>query len=147
MTAQRYLRYLPDFLAEYAEFQKLGEIEGEILEEEAKAKQEMEQDQWILTATRKGLLRRAVMMGLFVSETEDTETLRERVLSYWNSRRPYTFFMMQEWLDTFCGAGELSSEAGSWSLSADHCAGAERKAKEGTDFVILEDIDSGKSGL
>ena len=108
MTAQRYLRYLPDFLAEYAEFQKLGEIEGEILEEEAKAKQEMEQDQWILTATRKGLLRRA---GYF---------LRCR---------------------------ELSSEAGSWSLSADHCAGAERKAKEGTDFVILEDIDSGKSGL
>ena len=56
MKAQRYLRYLPDFVAEYAEFQKLGEIEGEILEEEAKAKQEMEQDQWILTATRKGLL-------------------------------------------------------------------------------------------
>ena len=110
MTAQRYLRYLPDFVAEYAEFQKLGEIEGEILEEEAKAKQEMEQDQWILTATRKGLLRRAVMMGLFVSETEDTETLRERVLSYWNSRRPYTFFMMQEWLDTFCGAGNYQAK-------------------------------------
>ena len=51
MKAQRYLRYLPDFVAEYAEFQKLGEIEGEILEEEAKAKQEMEQVQWILTAT------------------------------------------------------------------------------------------------
>lgn len=104
MTAQRYLRYLPDFAAEYAEFLKLGEIEGEVLEEEAKAKQEMEQDQWILTSSRKGLLRRAAMMGLFVSETEDTEVLRERVLSYWNSRRPYTFFMMQEWLDTFCGA-------------------------------------------
>ena len=70
----------------------------------------MEQDQWILTATRKGLLRRAVMMGLFVSETEDTETLRERVLSYWNSRRPYTFFMMQEWLDTFCGAGNYQAK-------------------------------------
>ena len=97
-------------MAEYAEFQKLGEIEGEILEEEAKAKQEMEQDQWILTATRKGLLRRAAMMGLFVSETEDTETLRERVLSYWNSRRPYTFFMMQEWLDTFCGAGNYQAK-------------------------------------
>ena len=111
MTAQRYLRYLPDFLAEYAEFQKLGEIEGEILEEEAKAKQEMEQDQWILTATRKGLLRRAVMMGLFVSETEDTETLRERVLSYWNSRRPYTFFMMQEWLDTYITEPERAERA------------------------------------
>ena len=32
MKAQRYLRYLPDFVAEYAEFQKLGEIEGEIAE-------------------------------------------------------------------------------------------------------------------
>ena len=73
MTAQRYLQYLPDFVAEYVEFQKLGEIEGEVLEEESKAKQEMEQDQWILTATRKGLLRRAAMMGLSVAETEDTE--------------------------------------------------------------------------
>ena len=45
MTAQRYLQYLPDFVAEYVEFQKLGEIEGEVLEEESKAKQEMEQDQ------------------------------------------------------------------------------------------------------
>ena len=32
MTAQRYLQYLPDFVAEYAEFRKLGEIEGDILE-------------------------------------------------------------------------------------------------------------------
>lgn len=103
MTAQRYLQYLPGLMAEYAEFQKLGEVEGEILEEEAMAKREMEQDQWIVTAGRKGLLRRADMMKLSVAETEDTEVLRERVLSYWNSRRPYTFLMMQEWLDAFCG--------------------------------------------
>ncbi len=110
MTAQRYLQYLPDFMAEYAEFQKLGEIEGEILEEEAKAKQDAEQDQWILTSSRKGLLRRAAMMGLVAAEMEDTEALRERVLSYWNSRRPYTFSMMQEWLDTFCGAGNYQAK-------------------------------------
>lgn len=119
MTAQRYLQYLPDFVAEYAEFQKLAEIEGGILEEEACAKQEMEQDQWILTSSRKGLLRRATMMGLFVSETEDTEILRERVLSYWNSRRPYTFFMMQEWLDTFCGPGnyQIKLDYGAYHLT------------------------------
>lgn len=110
MTAQRYLQYLPVFVAEYAQFQKLGQVEGEILEEEAAAKREMEQDQWILTATRKGLLRRAAMMGLYVAETEDTEVLRERVLSYWNSRRPYTFWMLREWLDGFCGNGNYQAD-------------------------------------
>ena len=136
MKAQRYLRYLPDFVAEYAEFQKLGEIEGEILEEEAKAKQEMEQ------AFAQGCHDGALRIG------------NRR---YGNFAGKGAFLLEQQAaIHIFYDAGmagyflrcrELSSEAGSWSLSADHCAGAERKAKEGTDFVILEDIDSGKSGL
>ena len=104
MMTERYMQYLPATVSEYTEFQRLGEIEGVILEEEAQAKAKLEANQWIQTASRAGLLRRADMMGIAVSESDDTEWLRETILSYWNSHRPYTYFMLCDWLDGFCGA-------------------------------------------
>ena len=40
MSAERYLTYLPDSMAELKEFQTLGAVEGEILAEEEAAKEE-----------------------------------------------------------------------------------------------------------
>lgn len=106
----RYEKYLPKILNPYDAFRKLAEIEGGILEEEAKEKETVEQSQWILTSGREGLLRRARFMGLRTDEGEDTEELRQRVLSYWNSQMPYTFFLLCHWLDGYCGAYHYRAE-------------------------------------
>lgn len=102
MSAERYLAYLPDSMAELKEFQTLGAVEGEILAEEAAAKEEMIRNQWIVTADRKGLARYAAMMGL-ESRGKETEELRAEVLYRWNFRSPYPYFALLDWLDGCCG--------------------------------------------
>lgn len=105
----RYSRHLPEDIAELKEFQTLGEIEGEILEEQAAAKEAMIRSQWIVTADRKGLARYAGMMGL-ESRGKETETLRGEVLYRWNFRSPYPFFALLDWLDGCCGADGYTAE-------------------------------------
>ena len=105
MSKNRYSRYLPDTVNDLQEFQKLAEIEGSVLEEEVAAKEELENNQWIMTAERSGLLRLAKMMDLLGAEMMETEALREEILFRWNSRSPYTHFHLLDWLDGCCGVG------------------------------------------
>ena len=104
MTENRYEKYCPCTVRELREFQRLSEIEGAILAEEAAAKETLERNQWILTAERDGLLRLANMMGFLGAERMETEDLREEILSRWCSRSPYTYFHLQDWLDGCVGA-------------------------------------------
>ena len=84
----RYMKYLPDMVNELQEFRKLSKIEGVILEESAEAKEELVDNQWILTARRSGLLRLAKIMGFLGAELLETEVLREEIFYRWNSRSP-----------------------------------------------------------
>lgn len=110
MSENRYSGYLPDTVRELREFQKLAEIEGQMLEEAAAAKETVVNNQWILTAERSGLLRLAGMMGFPGAEGLETEPLREEILYRWNSRSPYTYFHLLDWLDGCCGEGEYRAE-------------------------------------
>lgn len=103
MRENRYSEYLPSTVRELQEFQKLAEIEGQILEEEATARDRVVNNQWILTAERSGLLRLAKMMGFLGAEVLETEELRKEILYRWNSRSPYTWFHLLDWLDGCCG--------------------------------------------
>lgn len=103
MSAERYTGYLPDEIAALKEFQTLGELEGEILEEAEEAKEEIIRNQWITTADRRGLLRYAAMMGI-ESRGKETEALREEVLYRWNFHSPYPYFYLLDWLDGCFGA-------------------------------------------
>ncbi len=105
MAEKRYIKYLPPMMAELKELQQLGNVESVILADMEKAKCDTEANQWIQTATRKGLLRRAEMMGLQVLQKEDTETLRSLILAKWNNHRPYTLWILCDWLDGYCGVG------------------------------------------
>ena len=109
MSENRYSQYLPDTVKELQEFQKLGEIESGILEEEAAARDMLVRNQWILTAERSGLLRLAKMMGFLGAEGMETEALRAEILFRWNSRSPYTYFHLLDWLDGCCGKGTYTS--------------------------------------
>ena len=106
----RYTYYLPDIVKELQEFQKLAEIEGDILTEMADRKNEVAENQWILTARRSGLLRLAKMMGFSGAESMETEQLRGEILYQWNSRSPYTYFHLLDWLDACLGEGNYSAD-------------------------------------
>lgn len=106
----RYKNYLPDTVVELQEFQKLSQIEGTVLEEMAAAKEELIENQWILTARRSGLLRLAKIMRVLGAETMETEALREEILYRWSSRSPYTYFHLQDWLDSCLGTGNYLAE-------------------------------------
>ncbi|MBR6652821.1 MAG: hypothetical protein IKL30_06615 [Anaerotignum sp.] len=106
----RYVKYLPDTVSELQEFRKLAAIEGEVLEEMALAKDELVDNQWILTARRGGLLRLAKMMGFLGAEMLETEALREEILYRWCSRSPYTYFHLQDWLDGCLGEGNYLAD-------------------------------------
>ncbi len=105
MGGERYMKYLPPMMADLTELQQLGNVENGILADMEKAKCDVEANQWIQTATRKGLLRRADMMGLQQLQKEDTETLRGLVLARWNNHSPYTWWTFCHWLDMYCGEG------------------------------------------
>lgn len=104
MSENRYSKYLPNTVRELREFQRLGEIEAQILEEEAMAKENLICNQWIGTAKRSGLLRLARIIGIAAAEGMETEALRQEILYRWNLRRPYTYFHLLDWLDGYCGA-------------------------------------------
>ncbi len=98
-----YEKYLPFVVKQEEAFQKLAQVEGTVLEEERLAKEALEQDQWIQTATKQGLAKRAKFMGLPVDENEDLEQTRRRILFQWNKHRPFTFATLIEWLNGLCG--------------------------------------------
>lgn len=106
----RYSGYLPDTVKELREFQKLAEIEGQILEKESETRDRVVNNQWILTAERSGLLRLAKMMGFLGAEMLETETLRKEILYRWNNQSPYTQFHLLDWLDGCCGEGKYTAE-------------------------------------
>ena len=101
----RYLAHLPETIRDLQEFQKLGAVEGQILLEERQAKDRLIQNQWVHTADRNGLLRLAKNMSFLGAELMETEALRKELLLRWNSNRVYTWFHLQDWLDSCCGAG------------------------------------------
>ena len=80
---QMYEKYLPPFVRDTREFQILSNIEGDILQEEKQAKQNLESDQWIITATERGLNRRAKLLNIVREQYESLEigraSCRERV--------------------------------------------------------------------
>ena len=99
---QTYEKYLPPFVKDTREFQILAEIESPILEEERKAKEDLEADQWIITATERGLKRRAKLLNIVREEDESLEDFRQRILFLWNHHRPYTYFHLLDWLEGIC---------------------------------------------
>lgn len=108
MSRERYEKYLPEMLMEWKEFQTLAEVEGDILEKAAEAKERVIHNQWIGTAEQNGLLRLAKIMGFSGAEQMETEKLREEILSRWSSRSPYTYFHLRDWLDSCLGEGNYT---------------------------------------
>jgi len=108
----------PPIVQELDEFKKIAEIEEVFFE---KFKQEIEgivDDQFIQTATEKGIARRERMLKISSFADDDLETRRFRVQGAWNEKLPYTYRILLERLDSLCGPDGyvMTLNAGEYSL-------------------------------
>ena len=109
----------PSIMREFKEFQKIAEIEGSLFEQLEQEIQNIVNDQFIQTATEKGIARREKMLKISPFADDTLETRRFRVLSVWNDKLPYTYRVLLERLDSLCGPDGYVIElnAGEYSLN------------------------------
>ncbi len=89
----------PPISQELKEFQKIAEIEEPFFERLKQEIQNIVDDQFIQTATEKGIARREKMLKISPFADDTLETRRFRVLVRWNDRLPYTYRALKNKLD------------------------------------------------
>lgn len=100
-----YGKYLPSILDEFAEFQKLNQIESAFLDEVYNWKEKFLKNQWIESADYDGLKKFSEIASLTdYFEQSEIEEFREFVFFSWNNAAPYTYEDLVDWLDGYCGA-------------------------------------------
>ena len=93
----------PPIMQELKEFQKIAEIEETFFKRIQQEIQNIVDDQFIQTATEKGIARRERMLKVVPFADDTLETRRFRVQGTWNDKLPYTYRVLLERLDSLCG--------------------------------------------
>lgn len=109
----------PPIMQELREFQKIAEIEDVFFEKLWQEIENIVDDQFIQTATEKGIARRERMLKISPFADDTLETRRFRVHGVWNDKLPYTYRVLLERLDSLCGPDGYVMElnAGEYSLN------------------------------
>jgi len=102
--------YWPEFLARVREFELLADIKDDELAVLRQAIDDVLNDQFIETATERGIARREAILGIVPYGDDTLETRRFRVAGRWLNRLPYTMRMLQERLDKLLGEGHYVIE-------------------------------------
>lgn len=102
--------YWPEFLARVREFSVLADAEDIELEALRQAIDDVLNDQFIATATERGIARREAILGIVPYGDDTLETRRFRVAGKWLNRLPYTYRMLQERLNALLGEGHYVIE-------------------------------------
>lgn len=93
----------PPIMQEIKEFQKIAEIEETFFKRLQQEIQNIVDDQFIQTATEKGIARRERMLKISPFADDTLETRRFRVQGVWNDKLPYTYRVLLGRLDSLCG--------------------------------------------
>lgn len=97
------ISYLPPVLQEISEFKIIME-NGDIEKEELAYKiKDLENDQYFLDATEKGIKRYENMLSILPKGTDTLEDRKFRLLSRYNQQLPYTKTVLERQLITLCG--------------------------------------------
>ena len=91
--------YWPLVLQEIEELQEIANTENIEIDELKESVSNLIDDQFIETATEKGIRRRERLLGITPSRRDDLEYRRFRVLVRWNDRLPYTYRVLKNRLD------------------------------------------------
>ncbi len=97
------IEYLPPIFRNLEQIQIIYAIENKTLEEQWKAVNMIIADQWIETATQRGIARREKILNIQPYPDATLEQRRQRVLALWFSYIPYTYRTLKKILTMLCG--------------------------------------------
>lgn len=102
--------YLPPIIKELEQIQIISDVEDEILQTQWEAVNMIIDDQWIETATQRGIKRREKILNVQPYSDATLEERRQRVLALWFSYIPYTYRTLKKILDMLCGEEKYTLE-------------------------------------
>lgn len=100
---KKVIEYLPPIFKALEQIQIISNIEDETLETQWKAVNMIIADQWIETATQRGISRREKILNIQPYPDDTLEQRRQRVLALWFSYIPYTYRTLKKILTMLCG--------------------------------------------
>ena len=104
------IKYLPLFIQEYEEMQKIMTAENPEFQLLADTSEEIKNDGFISTCGLYGIARFERMLGITPNDYDTLEARRRRVLARWNNQLPYTWRVLLEKLSALCGEGNFDAE-------------------------------------
>lgn len=103
------LGYLPQYVQDYDEIQKIMEAEDPEFRFLAAESGTIRMNQFIESCDAAGISRFEDMLGILPSSEDSLETRIARVLLKWNDSLPYTWKKLLDKLDTLCGSGNYEA--------------------------------------
>jgi hypothetical protein len=105
------IEYLPEVIQGVREYKALfGHGEQPEIDNVWKAIDDAFDDQFIASATISGVKRWESILGLHPKGTDTLQNRKFRILSRLNEKLPYTMPMLENMLETLCGAGNYETD-------------------------------------
>lgn len=110
--------YLREAIKEILEFKKIANAENPEFEGIWQSVENLIDDQFIETATERGIARREKILNIVPFHDDDLKSRRFRVFANWNEKLPYTYRILQNKLDNLCGENGyvIALNAGEYTL-------------------------------
>jgi hypothetical protein len=97
------IRYLPDFIKQFGEFQEIMKAEDSQFDRMDLNVQRVLNNAFIEDADEYGIKKYETLLGIIPSAEDTLESRRSRVLLRWNDKVPYTYRTLILKLNTLCG--------------------------------------------
>lgn len=102
-TDRKLINYLPHFMQEYVEMQKIMEAEQPEVDLLWNAVENALANQFILEASESGVKRWESMLGVSPKDTDSLDERKFRILTLLNQEIPYTLRKLEQALTNLCG--------------------------------------------
>ena len=109
-TDRKLINYLPHFMQEYFEMQKIMDAEQPEVDHVWSEVDNVLADQFILDATENGVKRWESMLGISPKDTDSLDERKFRILTKLNQELPYTLRKLEQALNNLCGNDMFSIE-------------------------------------
>lgn len=104
------IQYLPPFMREYLQLKLITSAENKILDYIYAKLNDIENNQYVLTADETGIQRFEKILGIISDANQDLETRRYKVLSKMSTSSIFTLYSLRQRLDEICGIDNYDLE-------------------------------------
>lgn len=102
------IRYLPDFMKQFGEFQEIMKVEDLQFDRMDVKMQSILNNAFIEDADEYGIQKYETLLGFVPSVNDTLELRKSRVLLHWNNRTPYTYRVLILKLNSLCGVNNYN---------------------------------------